>query len=58
MKLYCKYNLFWIKGAKKNVLKLILLSVIAFSRKIACRNLSLGPHDGFSWDTVQIVPNL
>ena len=40
------------------VLKLILSSVIAFSTKTACRNLSLGPHDGFSWDKVQIVPNL
>ena len=58
MKIYCKYNLFWIKGAKAEVLKLILSSDIAFLRKTACRNLSLEPHDGFSWDQVQIVPNL
>ena len=56
MKIYCKYNIFWIKWAK--VLKLILSSDIAFSRKTICRNLSLGPHGGFSWDKVQIVPNL
>ena len=42
MKIYCKYNLFWIKSAKAEILKLILSSVIAFSRKTACRNLSLG----------------
>ena len=33
MKIYCKYNLFWIKRAKAEVLKLILSSVIAFSTK-------------------------
>ena len=43
---------------KAEVLKLILSSVIAFSRKTVCRNLSLGLHHGFSWDKVQIVPNL
>ena len=58
MKRYCKYNLFSKKGTKAEVLKLILPSVIAFSRKTACRNLSLGPHDGFSWDKEQIVHNL
>ena len=58
MKIYCKFNLFWIKGAKAEVLKLILSSVTAFSRKSAYRNLYLGPHDGFSWDKVQIIPNL
>ena len=58
MKIYWKYNLFWIKSAKAEILKLILSSVIAFSRKTACRNLSLGPHDGFSWDKVQIVHTL
>ena len=58
MKIYCNNNLFWIKGAKVEVLKLILSSVIAFLRKTACRNLSLGPHDRFSWDKVQIVPYL
>ena len=57
MKIYCKYNLFWIKWANSEVHKLILSSDIAFSRKTGCRNLSLRPHDGFSWD-VQIVPNL
>ena len=36
----------------------MLSSVVAFSRKTACRNFSLGPHDGFSWDKVQIVHNL
>ena len=40
------------------VLKLILCSDIAFSRKIVCRNLSRRLHDGFSWDKVQIVPIL
>ena len=33
MKIYCKYNLFWIKGAKAEVLKLILSLVIAFKKK-------------------------
>ena len=58
MKIYSKYNLFWIKGVKAEVLKLILSSVITFSRKTACRNLSLGPHAGFSLDKEQIVPNI
>ena len=58
MKIYRKYNLFWIKSAKAEILKLILFSVIGFSRKTAYRNLSLGPHDGFSWDKEQIVHNL
>ena len=40
------------------VLKLILSSFTAFSRKPACRKLSLGPHGGFSWHKVPIVPNL
>ena len=31
MKIYYKYNLFWMKGAKAEVLKLILSSDIAFS---------------------------
>ena len=39
-------------------LKLILSSVIAFSRKKVCYNFSPSPHDGFSWDKVQIVSNL
>ena len=58
MKIYCKYNLFSIKEAKAEVLKLTLSSFIAFSRKTACRNLSLEPHVGFSWDKEQIVHNL
>ena len=58
MKIYCKYNLFWIKYAKVDVLKLILSLVIAFWRKKVCYNFSLRPHDGFSWDKVQIVPIL
>ena len=58
MKIYCKYNLFWIKWAEAEILKLILSSVIAFSRKKVRCNFSLRPHDGFSWDKVQIVPNL
>ena len=41
----------------KGPYKLILSSIIAFSRKTVCRNLYLRPHDGFSWDKVQIVPN-
>ena len=40
------------------VLKLILSSVIAFSRKTSCRNLPQGLHNRFSWDKVQTVPNL
>ena len=39
-------------------LKLILSSVIAFSRKKVCRYFSLRPYYGFSWDTEQIVHNL
>ena len=58
MKRYCNNNLFWIKWVKAEVLNLILSSDIAFSRKTACYNLSLGPHDGFLWDQVQTVPNL
>ena len=58
MRIYCKYNLFWIKWAKVEVLKLILSSDIAFSRKKGCYNFSLRPHDGFSWTKVKIVSNL
>ena len=29
-----------------------------FVQKSACRNLSLGPHDGFACDKMQIVDNL
>ena len=58
IKIYCKCSLFWIKWAKAQVLKLILYSFIAFSRKKVCRSFSLRPHDGFSWDKEQIVHNL
>ena len=33
MKIYCEYKLFWIKGAKAEVLKLILSSDIEFQEK-------------------------
>ena len=44
--------------SQADVLNLILSSVIEFSRKKVCCNFSPKPHDGFSWDKVQIVPNL
>ena len=58
MKIYCEYNLFWIKWAKSESLNSFLSSVIAFSRKKVCCNFSPKPHDGFSWDKVKVVPNL